>query len=219
MDEQALPDGRCLRGRRSRVGLTPRRWRQIGEIFSPMTGARKPDPRGEHEGNRKTIAQGMPDDGVVPVVTNSCAFLLAREAAGARRTRHSLRPLCLEDVTGPATRVRFAPRECEALPSFRTTRSGDPESRDSGSGANAPSRNDDGGTSSLTLAMTSELLFDRFIRDDAPTPVSCVPGAMRRASAASPNRDPCQRKRWAPALRRIISRCAASGARNHACFP
>ena len=64
------------------------------------TGARKPDSRGEREETRKTIAQGMPDDGVVPVVTNSCAFLLAREAAGARRTRHSLRPLYSEDVTG-----------------------------------------------------------------------------------------------------------------------
>jgi len=76
-----------------------------------MTGARKPDPRGEHEGNRKTIAQGMPDDGVVPVVTNSCAFLLAREAAGACRTRHSLRPLVLEDVTEPTARARLASRE------------------------------------------------------------------------------------------------------------
>ena len=63
------------------------------------TGARKPGSQ-EREETRKTIAQGMPDDGVVPVVTNSCAFLLAREAAGARRTRHSLRPLYSEDVTG-----------------------------------------------------------------------------------------------------------------------
>jgi hypothetical protein len=46
------------------------------------TGARKPDPRGEHEGNRKTIAQGMPDDGVVPVVTNSCAFFTCTRGCG-----------------------------------------------------------------------------------------------------------------------------------------
>src|ERR1700722_8093503 len=131
MAEVCAEDERAILGRRSRVGLTPRRWRQVGEIFSPMTGARRPDPRGEHEGSRKTTAQGMPDDSVVPVVTNSCAFLLAREAAGARRTRHSLRPLYSEDVTGPITRAWFAPRECEVLPSFRTTRSGDPESRDS----------------------------------------------------------------------------------------
>ena len=58
------------------------------------TGARKPDSRGEREETRKTIAQGMPDDGVVPVVTNSsCFFTFAREAMGAARTRHSLRPL------------------------------------------------------------------------------------------------------------------------------
>jgi hypothetical protein len=35
----------------------------------------------------------------VPVVTNSCAFTIAREAAGAVSTRHSLRPL-----------LRIAPR-------------------------------------------------------------------------------------------------------------
>jgi hypothetical protein len=40
-------------GRRSRVVLTPRRWRQVGERqLSPMTVANKPGHRGEHEGNR-----------------------------------------------------------------------------------------------------------------------------------------------------------------------
>jgi hypothetical protein len=61
MAEVCAEDERAILGRRSRVGLTPRRWRQIGEIFSLMTGARKPDPRGEHEGSRNTIVQGMPD--------------------------------------------------------------------------------------------------------------------------------------------------------------
>jgi hypothetical protein len=80
-----------------------------------MTGARKPDPRGDHEGNRKTIAQGMPADVGVPVVTCSCAFFLAREAMGASCTRHSLRPPLSEDVMKAATRTLFAPRECEVL--------------------------------------------------------------------------------------------------------
>jgi hypothetical protein len=57
-----------------------------------MTVTRKPDRREEHEGNRKTIAQGMPECFGEPVVTNSCAFFFAHEAAGASRTRHSLRP-------------------------------------------------------------------------------------------------------------------------------
>jgi hypothetical protein len=65
------------------------------------TGAREPGPRGEREGNRKTIAQGVPDRFGQPVVTMLvCFFHLharprapAREAAGASCTRHSLRPL------------------------------------------------------------------------------------------------------------------------------
>jgi hypothetical protein len=44
---------RCGSGRRSRVVLTPRRWRQVcGKKFSLMTVARKPGRRGEHEGSR-----------------------------------------------------------------------------------------------------------------------------------------------------------------------
>ena len=40
-------------GRRSRVVLTPRRWRQVGENkFSPAMVARKPGHQGEREGNR-----------------------------------------------------------------------------------------------------------------------------------------------------------------------
>jgi hypothetical protein len=32
------------------------------EEIPPVTVAKEPDRRGEHEGNRKTIARGMPDD-------------------------------------------------------------------------------------------------------------------------------------------------------------
>src|SRR5262245_56128300 len=44
----------------------------------------------------KTIAQGRPDCFGVPVVTNSYAFFVAYEAAGAQNTRSSLRPLSSE---------------------------------------------------------------------------------------------------------------------------
>jgi hypothetical protein len=47
-------------GRRSRVVLTPRRWRQVSRSDPLMTVANKPGHRGEREGNRKTIARGMP---------------------------------------------------------------------------------------------------------------------------------------------------------------
>src|SRR5256886_14262657 len=60
-----------------------------------MTVATKPGHRGEHEGNRKTIARGMPGDfrcdrGDYARVLTS---LIAREASGASGARHSLRPL------------------------------------------------------------------------------------------------------------------------------
>jgi hypothetical protein len=58
--------------------------------------ATKPGHQGEPEVSRKTIAQGEPDDPVEPVVTNSCAFFSAREAAGAIDARFSLRPLFRE---------------------------------------------------------------------------------------------------------------------------
>src|SRR5215218_11183827 len=40
------------RGRRSRVVLTPRRWRQVCGDKPQATVTRKPDHRGDHEGNR-----------------------------------------------------------------------------------------------------------------------------------------------------------------------
>src|SRR5271169_4038122 len=65
------------------------------EAIPPAMVAKEPGHRGEHEVTVKTIAQGMSVDDVEPVVTNSsCLFTFAREAMGAARTRHSLRPLC-----------------------------------------------------------------------------------------------------------------------------
>jgi hypothetical protein len=56
--------------------------------------ARKPGRQGEHEGNRKTIAQGMPDEPGEPVADYLVHFL--HETTGASDTRHSLRPLLIE---------------------------------------------------------------------------------------------------------------------------
>jgi hypothetical protein len=84
-----------IRGRRSRVVLTPRRWRQVCERqLSQATVARKPGHRGERDISRKTIARGMPGDSGVTVVTTLVCYLhTAHEAAGASSARHSLRPL------------------------------------------------------------------------------------------------------------------------------
>ena len=43
--------------------------------ITPAMVARKPGHQGEREGNRKTIAQGMPVDPGGPVVTTRCIFL------------------------------------------------------------------------------------------------------------------------------------------------
>jgi hypothetical protein len=48
-----------------------------------------------------TIAQGRPADPVEPVVTNSCAFYTAHEAAGATSIRSSLRPLLFRGTPMP----------------------------------------------------------------------------------------------------------------------
>ena len=62
-------------------------------------GDKKAGHRGEHEVSRKTIARGMPGRSGVTVVTMLvCFFSFAREAAGASRARHSLRPLISGDA-------------------------------------------------------------------------------------------------------------------------
>jgi hypothetical protein len=53
-DSAADDSTRC--GRPSRVVLTPRRWRQVGENkFSPVTVTKKPDRREEHGVSRKPL--------------------------------------------------------------------------------------------------------------------------------------------------------------------
>jgi hypothetical protein len=80
-------DERRWCGRRSRVVLTPRRWRQVGGSdirrrrwqTSPVTGESAKE-------TVKTIARGMPGDSGVTVVTMLvCFFIFAHKAAGAIR--------------------------------------------------------------------------------------------------------------------------------------
>ena len=61
------------------------------------TVAKEPGHRGERRISRRTIAQGRPDCFGEPVATTLVRFLFAREAAGASRTRLSLRPLIFEE--------------------------------------------------------------------------------------------------------------------------
>jgi hypothetical protein len=52
------------------------------EAIPPVTVAKEPDRRGEHEGNRKTIARGMPGDSGVTVVATRALFATGASAPG-----------------------------------------------------------------------------------------------------------------------------------------
>ena len=80
-----------------------------------MTGARKPGPREEHEGNRKTIVQGMPSCFGVPVVTKACVLsFFAHKAAGAAKAPGI--PCALFFKGGWFNDSgAFAPRECKLM--------------------------------------------------------------------------------------------------------
>ena len=83
------------RGRRSRVVLTPRRWRQVLEKQTSQGRRWQESPVTEEitKETVKTIAQGRPDCSGEPVVTMLVWFpSFPREAAGATGTRLSLRP-------------------------------------------------------------------------------------------------------------------------------
>src|SRR5882724_990825 len=85
---------RC--GRRSRVVPTPRRWRQVSrELFPRGDGGKQ--ARSPGRARRKPLKPLRRECRVMPVCTCGdyarVLFHFAREAAGALRARHSLRPL------------------------------------------------------------------------------------------------------------------------------
>jgi hypothetical protein len=104
LETRALP---C--GRRSRVVLTPRRWRQAlqkclrgdgdNKARSPGRVRRKP---------LKPSRAGMPGDPGATVVTNACAFYHCARGCGCNGTRLSLRPLIFEGQNSRTTRARRA---------------------------------------------------------------------------------------------------------------
>jgi hypothetical protein len=82
-------------GRRSRVVLTPRRWRQVGGAICRRRWQKSPVTGEITKETVKTIARGMPGVSAVTVVTNARVYYTPRAAAGAPSARHSLRPLSL----------------------------------------------------------------------------------------------------------------------------
>ena len=110
--------GRLTRGRRSRVVLTPRCWRQVrGRQLPPMTVARKPVTGESSKEPVKTIARGMPGDFRCDL-TNACAqhpLPLHTRLSGASGARHSLRPPIGEGGTRRPKLARQARRGREAV--------------------------------------------------------------------------------------------------------
>src|SRR5450756_2187308 len=114
VDAKRATDERALGGRRSRVVLAPRRWRQVdGNKFPAAMVARKPGHQGERGVSCKPSRREGRIASAEPVC--SCAFLFvhfAHETAGAARTRSSLRPLCFRGQRSLAKPGRIVPRQC-----------------------------------------------------------------------------------------------------------
>src|SRR5450631_3500754 len=98
--QAALLTRALLCGRRSRVVLTPRRWRQVLEkqasckLLGDDGGKQARSPGRARNKLLKPSRAGMPGDPGATVVTTLVCFLhFAHEAAGAMGTRHSPRPL------------------------------------------------------------------------------------------------------------------------------
>src|SRR3981189_1988601 len=107
MDAGGAKGEGAIRGRPSRVVLTPRRRRQVGgNSFPPMTVTKKPDHRGEHEVSRKTIARGMPGNPGVTVVTTLVCFLLCTRGCGRIRRPAFPAPSEFRERTFPAKLAR-----------------------------------------------------------------------------------------------------------------
>jgi hypothetical protein len=121
MDTAATKDERCFRGRRSRVVLTPRRWRQVSRKYPRGDGGKKArSPRRARRKPLKPFACG--NAGRIPavtVVTMLVWFLFfPREAAGAAGARHSPRPpgRMVQHNSGASRRGNTEPypqRHCE----------------------------------------------------------------------------------------------------------
>jgi hypothetical protein len=70
-------------GRRSRVVLTPRRWRQVGESNFTDDGGKQARSPGRARNKRlKPSRAGMPGDPGATVVTNACAFYHCARGCG-----------------------------------------------------------------------------------------------------------------------------------------
>src|SRR5712664_3118853 len=133
VSDQQRADERCCSVRRSRVVLTPRRWRQVRGVKSAQPGLDKTYPlsdggkRARSPGRArrkplKPLRAGMPGDSGVLVVTRvRSTTIIAHETAGALGIRHSPRPLWAEDSSNAsgASRREDAVTSAFGVPSLR----------------------------------------------------------------------------------------------------
>ena len=114
------------RGRRSRVVLTPRRWRQVCGSNSAGDGDKQ--ARSPGRARRKPLKPLRGECRVisgVTVVTNARVYYTPRAAAGAPGARHSLRPLISRAEVAGTTRAHCVARTriCVRRHCLRQTRS------------------------------------------------------------------------------------------------
>ena len=117
------------RGRRNRVVLAPRRWRQVGDDASHHAddGGKKARSPGRSRISRKTIAQGRPVAPAEPVVLPR-AFCCTRTMGASRRPAFPAPSRCDEGVrskNSDATRRENAPPWSTTLPLRRPCESRD----------------------------------------------------------------------------------------------
>jgi hypothetical protein len=107
-------------GRRSRVVLTPRRWRQVGERnFTGDGGKQARSPGRVRRKPLKPSRAGMPGDPGATVVTNACAFYHCARGCGCKG--HPAFPTPFVGRKVHAQLGRIAPRECGGIDGMRVT--------------------------------------------------------------------------------------------------
>jgi hypothetical protein len=174
------------RGRRSRVVLTPRRWRQVGERNFTGDGGKKARSPGRARNKRlKPSRAGMPGDPGATVVTNSCATYTLRTRLRVQRAPgipHALFGRRIHAQLG-----RNVSRECEGV----SCRHCEPTGR-----ANA--RPMTGSAKQSILSSRPHGLLRRFaLRNDDPqstlcleiTSRACGGGRRARQRNCAPERD------------------------------
>src|SRR6202167_1274667 len=112
MDADGATDECATGGRRSRVVLTPRPWRQVGDDASHHADDGDKQARSPRRARSKLLTPsraGMPGDPGATVVTNACAYYTSRTRLRVQRAPGIPRSL-----------LRVAPRPCWAKDSCTT---------------------------------------------------------------------------------------------------